>query len=319
MFTQKKQTMLEDFIPVVSLCRIVEEYAREFKGLIRVEMPEIMDFGNCVLFSERRELPHPFFTNSSIATVNGKILYNSPEGVVAIDPQNGTATDLKFPLNFRMVALDDFTLATYYYGTVNVWDMRTNLRISTIDDAAPYRLGHLAALPHNQIAIYGDGFLYVWDLASGRMVFEAHLRHVKCVAGLPSGKLVVGANNLLYVYKHGKLVLKRRAHDRHVRQLLALPGNLLASGGKDAKIKVWDVESLTCVRVFPGVKWGTMDVLADGSLVTVSLDGHHIYVYRDGRMAIDLAYFGSPMFALKAMSGNRLASFHAYGDVCVWL
>ena len=307
--------MLEDCLPAC-LCRIVEEYAREFKGLIRVDMSEIMDFGDCTLFAERRTLPHPFFTHGSITTVNSKILYNMPEGVRIIDPQNGTDADLGFARNSHMVALDEFTLATYYGGIVNVWDMRTNLRTVTL--ATPCQSARLTALPHNQLAMYGDGFLIVHDLKSGKRAFEAHLRHVKCVAGFPSGNLVAGAKNLIHVYKHGTLVLKRRGHDRTVQQLMSLPGNLLASGGQDAQIKVWDVESLTCLHVFSGVKWGTMDLLDDGSLVTASLDGHHVYVYRDGVMVHDLAYFGSPMFALKAMSGNRLVSCHRYGDVCVW-
>lgn len=88
--------MLSDFLPVACLCRIVEEYAREFKGLLRIEMPEIMDLGG------RRRYPP---TLGSIATANGQILYTGPrdqsEGVMSIDPQHGTAKDLDFALDSR--------------------------------------------------------------------------------------------------------------------------------------------------------------------------------------------------------------------------
>lgn len=305
--------MLSDFLPVACLCRIVEEYAREFKGLLRIEMPEIMDLGG------RRRYPP---TLGSIATANGQILYTGPrdqsEGVMSIDPQHGTAKDLDFALDSRMVALDEFTLATYYVGTVNVWDMRTNSRVFTKEYAEPSELANLAALPRNRLAVFGSGMVVVWDWSTGHQVCELHVKHVKCVAGFGSETLVVGVHNLLRVYKDGQLVLKRRGHDRNIRQLLALPSNLLASGGQDANIRIWNVESLQCLHVFSGVKWGTMDLLGDGSLVTVSLDGHHVLVYRDGLLVHDLAYFGSPMVALKAMSNNRLVSCHMYGDVCVW-
>lgn len=205
-----------------------------------------------------------------------------------------------------MVALDEFTLATYYVGTVNVWDMRTNSRVFTKEYAEPSELANSAALPSNRLAVFGSGMVVVWDWSTGHQVCELYVKHVKCVAGFGSETLVVGVHNLLRVYKDGQLVLKRRGHDRNIRQLLALSSNLLASGGQDANIRIWNVESLQCLHVFSGVKWGTMDLLGDGSLVTVSLDGHHVLVYRDGLLVHDLAYFGSPMVALKAMSKQQV-------------
>jgi hypothetical protein len=295
---QEAKMSLLDIFGVDDLCKLVESYASEFKGLLCKVMPAIVG----------SKLPQ------SIAALDGKIaLTVELQSLDVVDLKTATRRRQKFGANLRMVSVTDQRLAIFHMRNVSLLDMQAEECVWSKKVPTHYDVCDLKLLPNDSLAILdGVGFL-IWDLRQGNQTLDVGVAHLHDVAGLDAQTTVAAVGDFLHVYTHGQLACKQRAHN--VMQLFDLPGRRFAAGSKDHKIMVWDA-NLTCLYTIDDAKFGCM--LSDGSLATTCADGHHIRVYKEGTVAHDIPYFGWPIVALAALPQGRLASFHMHGDVCIW-
>jgi WD40 repeat protein len=300
---------LQALLGIDWLCKIIENYASEFKGHLCTVMPSIMD----------GKLPHPFFNRGSIAEFDGKIAFTAKfNKLEVIDPRTATKVANTFAVNYRMVFVSQHVLATFFMGKVSLLDMQSEECLWSKKVATAHDVFDLKLLPDNQLAAFdGLGFV-VWEIKSGDQLRKLRVPRLHDIVGVSRDSVVAAVDDFLRVYDKHKLVITQPA--RGAMQLLALQGSRFASSGKDHTVAIWDtgLDHLTCLYIIEDAKCGCMEQLSDGSLAVTCADGHHIRVYHGNQLVHNIPYFGWPIYALKALADNRLASFHMYGDVCIW-
>lgn len=148
-----------------------------------------------------------------------------------------------------------------------------------VDLARPDKTKNIAHHKKGVFAIYhyndrvltagGAGLLSSWDIDQKRATESIHLSNqsLRCLAFEPSrNELAVGASDhSIYLLDADHLSIKKRiekAHDNSVFSIQYSPnGKHLVSGGRDAMLKVWDLDTFQCQSAQPA-HWYTINDLA---------------------------------------------------------
>lgn len=115
----------------------------------------------------------------------------------------------------------------------------------------------------------GAGLLSRWDIENRRAVESIHLSNqsLRCLDYHPArNEIAVGASDhSIYLLDADSMSIRKRiekAHDNSVFSVHYSPdGKKLFSGGRDAMLKVWDLESFQCINAQPA-HWYTINDLA---------------------------------------------------------
>lgn len=172
-------------------------------------------------------------------------------------------------------------------SAVMVWNLKSGEAVHSLVDDSARDAGTVtalsAALSGKRVGVgYSDGSVRVWSILSGKLegVFAGHVSAVLSIAwGTVDGEdsvLVSGsADGEIVVWdpiaEKGRFRLQS-AHAGPVTVLSIVDGYIL-SGSKDGLVKVFEVETQTCVQTVvghPGEVW-CMDV-KNGLVVTGSVD-----------------------------------------------
>jgi WD40 repeat protein len=136
-------------------------------------------------------------------------------------------------------------------GQIRTWDTRTwtpGRTIKTVEKVNSQRIRCMALSPDDSLVAAGrlDGAIHVWELRSGKQLFEVseHGRTVAAVAFTPDGKTLVsgGQNQALRLWHvlSGRAELVLRGHDANVSGLVVTPdGNTIASADGQGNILLW--------------------------------------------------------------------------------
>lgn len=160
-----------------------------------------------------------------------------------------------------------------------------------------------------------DGFLIVWDAASGLKVKAVPLASpwVLLCAYLPLGRLVAlaGLDNRCTVYSVDDPARRRttRPHAAYVSAVLFLADEQVLTALGDMTMAQWDVARGTRSRVFVGHVGDVLLVLAADSVLLCGLDGT-VRVW-DPRVEQAVA-----VFAVLRRDVNTVAHYPGYGFVC---
>jgi len=136
---------------------------------------------------------------------------------------------------------------------------------------AHHRKGVFDIIQYDQwiLTAGGAGLLSRWDIAQKRAVDSLHLtnRSLRCMDYCPRrNEIAVGASdNAIHLLEAETLQIRSKwpqAHDNSVFTVkYNQDGTLLFSGGRDAMLKVWDLEKQTCLNDQPA-HWFTINDLA---------------------------------------------------------
>lgn len=115
----------------------------------------------------------------------------------------------------------------------------------------------------------GDGILSRWDAQTGRVLESLHLSNkaLRCMAhSTERNEFAIGASDgNIYLLDAGTLAIKavlKNAHEPSVFCLLYTPGpNQLFSGGRDAMLRLWNLETNTPTHAWPAHRF-TLNHLA---------------------------------------------------------
>ncbi|MBA7565762.1 putative serine/threonine-protein kinase PkwA [subsurface metagenome] len=149
-------------------------------------------------------------------------------------------------------------------GTVKVWEVPSGRLIKTIDYLDNYGTypNSLAAEPEGNIIVIGTtgGMLYQLDLQTGKLIkklraggsvisvgYTSDLKYIValCLPGIIELRDAVSLKLLKTLEKESKTAV-----------CIALSSNpdILVSGGKDKKIKLWDISTGETIRILEGVE-----------------------------------------------------------------
>jgi WD40 repeat protein len=130
----------------------------------------------------------------------------------------------------------------------------------------------------------GDGFLTRWSTSEARSLESLQLAHVslRCIAHAPKrGLLAIGASDHnIYILEESTLAIRHTIHAAHSSSVFSLAFSpdeqYLVSGGRDAMLRVWDVnDQFTQLSAQPAHMYTINDLAfsPDGRfLITASRD-----------------------------------------------
>lgn len=121
----------------------------------------------------------------------------------------------------------------------------------------------LKQVENHVFSVGGDGILTRWDAQTGRALESLHLsnKSLRCLAhSAERNELAVGASDSnIYLLDAGTFAIKevlKKAHDPSVFCLLYTPGgNQLFSGGRDAMLRLWNLETNTPTGAWPAHRY----------------------------------------------------------------
>lgn len=191
-----------------------------------------------------------------------------------------TEWDLDAPETGRVIATvpgQIFSLLSLSESRLVAGDMNGGLHwidLATPDnsrDVPHHRTGvyDLLALSEWVLSAGGDGALTRWDAATGRPVESLQLsgQALRVLAFSPlRNELALGSSDhAIYLLDAGTLALKRvltAAHDNSVFAVAYSPdGRYLLSGGRDAMLRVWDLEKDLVLCSEQAAHWFTLNHL----------------------------------------------------------
>jgi WD40 repeat protein len=167
----------------------------------------------------------------------------------------------------------------YLKGTSTVVVGNMNGGVHWVDLSQPEKTKNIAhhkkgvfAIVHYKDRVLtagGAGLLSRWDIERKRAVESIHLSNqsLRSLAYSPSrNELAVGSSDhAVYLLDADTLSIRKRienAHDNSVFTVKYSPnGQLLFSGGRDAILKVWDLDTFECLSEQPA-HWYTINDLA---------------------------------------------------------
>jgi len=162
-----------------------------------------------------------------------------------------------------------FLVATTYDGRINVWDLAVG-KIAQYETKGSFgcavdisRDGKFTASGHE------NGAVYVFNNDTGRMLYSLPglVKPVRTVAFSPAGTRLAAAGDAriisLYDVQHGEQVATLTGHSGWVFSVdWSDTGEYLLSGSFDGKVKVWSIDTRTCVathsetdKTLWSVKW----------------------------------------------------------------
>ncbi|MCC6411044.1 MAG: hypothetical protein IT270_05270 [Saprospiraceae bacterium] len=135
----------------------------------------------------------------------------------------------------------------------------------------------LQQVGNHVFSVGGDGILSRWDVLTGRALESLHLsnKSLRCLTYSPElNELAIGASDgNIYLLDANTFAIKtvlKNAHDPSVFCLLYKPGGKqLFSGGRDAMLRLWNLESNTPINAWPAHRF-TLNHLV------FSPDGHYL-------------------------------------------
>lgn len=203
--------------------------------------------------------------------------------------------DLDDPETGRLVAaVESPVYAMARLGGGNLVAGNMNGGVHWVDLGAPERARNVQ---HHRRGVYdilplgawvftagGEGLLTRWDVARARTVESLQLSHqaLRGLAHCPQrGELAVGASDhSIYLLDSETLALKKTLPGAHANSVFAVAyspdGRYLLSGGRDAMLRVWDVERDFALHSERPAHWFTVNHIVfspDGQLfATASRD-----------------------------------------------
>ena len=185
-----------------------------------------------------------------------RIAVLSSTGIWIYDVRTGEALDLITELateqmwNIMELSPDGRTLAAATDHQVVLWDLQAN-KLNKFLVGHEDRVYSLAFNPTGKTLIGGsrDTTVRLWDVHTGKLLktFVGHTDRVRRVAYSNDGKTVVSAgwkDNTILIWdvQTGHLLKTITEHKDRISSLAYAPDSqTLATGGRDAKIRIWDI------------------------------------------------------------------------------
>ncbi len=150
-------------------------------------------------------------------------------------------------------------------GMIRIWDTRSAKPVGVVGQQArgllmlPDSLATCAwSSDGSRIAAAArSNALLVWDPKKGRTPdrLAGHQSYVSACAWSADGTKLASADRagVVKVWDAGQLkeLFSLRGHDGPICACAFIPGGLLLTGGTDRTVRVWNVETATCVAAFP--------------------------------------------------------------------
>jgi len=140
--------------------------------------------------------------------------------------------------------------------SIRLWDVETG-GCRRILAGHSGNVRSIAYSPRGDLVVSGsnDGTVRIWDVETGacRQIFKCHTRDVLVVAFSPQGDQVAagdhGSLKIWYV-RTGESRHTLNGHTGGVSSIVYSPkGNQIASGSEAGTIRLWDIESGTCLHI----------------------------------------------------------------------
>ena len=123
-----------------------------------------------------------------------------------------------------------------------------------------------------------DTTIKIWDWENGTCVttLTGHNHWVKCLCQLSNGYIISGSqDNIIKVWDNDQNLFDLEGHERSVRSICQIGNsNYIASSGFDHTIKLWDLNTRSCINTLREHKSSVINVIyhSDGYLVSCSND-----------------------------------------------
>ncbi len=182
-------------------------------------------------------------------------------------------------------------------GTLHLWDLTQGRQLRTI--AIPdLHIASIALSPNGKYALLGgkpagnQSSLGLWDLDSGKQIktFPDLKKELFCVAFAPDGKSFLATHgSYVYLFNTDTGDFMSQFDAGYQSSILALPKRLVAAftpdgqyivtGGTDAILKMWDIESGLKVQHFAGHEKGLKGGITG---IAISSDSQFIFTSAAG-------------------------------------
>ena len=194
--------------------------------------------------------------------------------------------------------LDSANTAGLGQGTLRLWDLVQGRQIRKMVIQDLQYIASVALSPNGKYALLGgrptkdQSSLSLWDLESGKQVrsFPDLKKELFCVAFSPDGKSLLATHGS-YVYlfntESGEFIKQFDAGNQ--ASILSLPRRLMAAftpdgqyivtGGSDAVLKMWDIETASKVQHFAGHEKGLKGGITG---IAISSDSQFIFTSAAG-------------------------------------
>jgi WD40 repeat protein len=167
----------------------------------------------------------------------------SHEVLRSLEPGNGTIYHVGFTPDGRRAVI-----AGSLGDVVLLWDLETGAVVRRFDMPG---MGNSACITRDGRALAAadsGGKLWVWDLASGRVILEKSAHEGACgeVYGVPGSDdlMTCGEDGMVrrWSLPEGALVREWKAHDARISEMALSPdGSTVATGGWEGRVKHWRV------------------------------------------------------------------------------
>ena len=123
-----------------------------------------------------------------------------------------------------------------------------------------------------------DTTIKIWDWENGQCIstLTGHNHWVKCLCQLSNGYIISGSqDNIIKVWDNDENLFDLEGHERSVRSICQIENsNYIASASFDHTIKLWDLNSRSCINTLTEHKSSVINVIyhSDGYLVSCSND-----------------------------------------------
>lgn len=222
--------------------------------------------------------------------------------------------------------------------TLHLWDLGQGRHLRAIAIDSLLSLAAIAISPDGRQALVGgtarpgDSSLELWDLDSGRRIrnFPSLDKNLTTVAFSPTKALVMaGHGTYLYLFDGGSGDFLRQfdtghtsslpGGDKRVHAVFTPDGYYIVSGGPDAVLKMWDVETTEKVQHWAGHKRSLQGgitgiaVSSDSRFIFTSAAGDELVRRWDIALGQQLATYAVPDAFWKGISGTALSPDDRYG------
>jgi len=150
---------------------------------------------------------------------------------------------------------------------IKAWNLDNLLTLKTFDGGDDYYINSIIKLPDNEIASSSnDKHIKIWDYTNGTVILKLS-GHNYAVYSLLSIKSLTNDNEKLLISASADFTikiwsLKSKAsfleealllkHDNRVNVIIEFTNNRIISGSDDKKVKVWCMDTYTCINTFEG-------------------------------------------------------------------
>jgi RNA polymerase sigma factor (sigma-70 family) len=140
--------------------------------------------------------------------------------------------------------------------TVNLWNVATG-KIEHVLDTKGTQPWHTAFSPDNKTLVVGgqkgdkSGVVTLWDVETGKLKVKIELeKYISEVDFSPDGKMIASSEGgpeaeltRIWNAEQGKLLISLKGSKQGSRTVAFLSNKILAVGGRDGKVRIWDVQT----------------------------------------------------------------------------